>query len=171
MGRSDYSKAWPDQDPSNHSDSEWACADPVYLYGIGGYFAARALQGVYRLFSMALQIGIIDALPEKDRSQGISYYSLFSYIPGIAGPVLALGLWNAGGMDYFSIFMIGIAMITGLFGYSIRMDKTKEPGIDATQDKTGQKSGMLASFGELIRNPFCSNAVSLCSSRRLCSVP
>ncbi|MEK4437883.1 MULTISPECIES: staphylopine family metallophore export MFS transporter CntE [Paenibacillus] len=123
--------------------------------GLGGYFAARALQGVSTaFFSMALQIGIIDALPEKDRSQGISYYSLFSYIPGIAGPVLALGLWNAGGMDYFSIFMIGIAMITGLFGYSVRMDKTKEPGIDAAQDKTGQKSGMLASFGELIRNPF-----------------
>lgn len=123
--------------------------------GLGGYFVARALQGVSTaFFSMALQIGIIDALPEKDRSQGISYYSLFSYIPGIAGPVLALGLWNAGGMDYFSIFMIVIAMITGLFGYSIRMDKTKEPGIDATQDKTGQKSGMLASFGELIRNPF-----------------
>ncbi|PYY30834.1 staphylopine family metallophore export MFS transporter CntE [Paenibacillus illinoisensis] len=123
--------------------------------GLGGYFAARALQGVSTaFFSMALQIGIIDALPEKDRSQGISYYSLFSYIPGIAGPVLALGLWNAGGMDYFSIFMIGIAMITGLFGYSVRMDKTKEPGIDAAQDKTGQKAGMLASFGELIRNPF-----------------
>lgn len=125
------------------------------LTGLGGYFVARALQGVSTaFFSMALQIGIIDALPEKDRSQGISYYSLFSYIPGIAGPVLALGLWNAGGMDYFSIFMIGIAMITGLFGYSVRMDKTKEPGIDAAQDKTGQKSGMLASFGELIRNPF-----------------
>lgn len=123
--------------------------------GLGGYFVARALQGVSTaFFSMALQIGIIDALPEKDRSQGISYYSLFSYIPGIAGPVLALGLWNAGGMGYFSIFMIVIAMITGLFGYSIRMDKTKEPGIDATQDKTGQKTGMLASFGELIRNPF-----------------
>lgn len=123
--------------------------------GLGGYFVARALQGVSTaFFSMALQIGIIDALPEKDRSQGISYYSLFSYIPGIAGPVLALGLWNAGGMDYFSIFMIGIAMITGLFGYSIRMDKTKEPGIDTTQDQSGQKSGMLASFGELIRNPF-----------------
>ncbi|WP_336782923.1 staphylopine family metallophore export MFS transporter CntE [Paenibacillus illinoisensis] len=123
--------------------------------GLGGYFVARALQGVSTaFFSMALQIGIIDALPEKDRSQGISYYSLFSYIPGIAGPVLALGLWNAGGMDYFSMFMIGIAMITGLFGYSIRMDKTKESEIDTTQDKTGQKFGMLASFGELIRNPF-----------------
>lgn len=155
MGRSDYPKAWPDQDTSNHSDTKWAGADPIYIYGIGGLFRSPCpARGVYRLFSMALQIGIIDALPEKDRSQGISYYSLFSYIPGIAGPVLALGLWNAGGMDYFSIFMIGIAMITGLFGYSVRMDKTKEPGIDAAQDKTGQKSGMLASFGELIRNPF-----------------
>lgn len=37
--------------------------------GLGGYFVARMLQGVSTaFFSMALQLGIIDALPEKDRS-------------------------------------------------------------------------------------------------------
>ncbi|HZH58039.1 MAG TPA: MFS transporter, partial [Metabacillus sp.] len=65
------------------------------LTGLGGYLVARMLQGVSTaFFSMALQIGIIDALPEKDRSQGISLYSLFSYIPGIIGPLLALGIWQ-----------------------------------------------------------------------------
>ncbi|WP_338533628.1 MFS transporter [Paenibacillus peoriae] len=119
--------------------------------GLGGYFVARTLQGVSTaFFSMALQIGIIDALPEKDRSQGISFYSLFTYIPGIIGPVLALGLWQTGGMDYFSVLMIGIATVTGLFGYSIKMDKQKVPA----PEKVEQTSNMLQLFGQLLKNPF-----------------
>lgn len=81
-------------------------------------------RGVDSFFSMALQIGIIDALPEKDRSQGISLYSLFSYIPGIIGPILALGIWQ-GGMDYFTVVMIAIAITTGVFGYSTKMEKER----------------------------------------------
>ncbi|WP_440112317.1 staphylopine family metallophore export MFS transporter CntE [Paenibacillus sp. QZ-Y1] len=123
--------------------------------GLGGYVLARTLQGVSTaFFSMALQIGIIDALPEKDRSQGISYYSLFSYIPGILGPVVALGLWNTGGMDYFSVFMVGIAIVTGVFGYSVKMDQPNDGKTETPSDKVEPKSNMLQSFGELIRNPF-----------------
>ena len=55
------------------------------------------MQGMCKaFFSMALQIGNIDALPEKDRSQGISIYSLFSYISGIVGPIFALAIWQQG---------------------------------------------------------------------------
>ena len=59
-----------------------ACA--LILYGfteIEGYFIARVMQGVCTaFFSMSLQLGIIDALPEEHRSEGVSLYSLFSTI-------------------------------------------------------------------------------------------
>ncbi|SDZ39014.1 Predicted arabinose efflux permease, MFS family [Evansella caseinilytica] len=119
--------------------------------GLGGYFVARMLQGVSTaFFSMALQIGIIDALPEKDRSQGISLYSLFAYLPGIIGPVLALGIWQ-GGMNYFTVVMIAIAVFTGVAGYTAKMDK-KEVQPDA--EKPGQGAEMFKAFNELVKNPF-----------------
>ncbi|MED4202315.1 staphylopine family metallophore export MFS transporter CntE, partial [Priestia megaterium] len=118
--------------------------------GLGGYLVARILQGVSTaFFSMALQIGIIDALPEKDRSQGISLYSLFANLPGIIGPLLALGIWQAGGMNYFTIVMVVIALSTGLIGYSAKIQKTKEQAIST--DK--QEVSMFSSFGQLVKNP------------------
>jgi MFS family permease len=119
------------------------------LTGLGGYLVARMLQGISTaFFSMALQIGIIDALPEKERSQGISLYSLFSYIPGMMGPLLALGIWQ-GGMEYFAGAMIGIAIITGVFGYSAPIEKAEvKPFTNADQEVN-----MLHSFGQLIKNP------------------
>ncbi|MBD1381806.1 staphylopine family metallophore export MFS transporter CntE [Metabacillus arenae] len=118
--------------------------------GLGGYLVARMLQGVSTaFFSMALQIGIIDALPEKDRSQGISLYSLFSYIPGIIGPLLALGIWQ-GGMEYFAIVMIAIAIFTGVFGYSAKMDKAEAQPITKNAE---QGVNMFNSFGQLVKNP------------------
>ncbi|CAM4459627.1 staphylopine family metallophore export MFS transporter CntE [Paenibacillus tarimensis] len=121
------------------------------LTGLGGYLAARSLQGVSTaFFSMALQIGIIDALPEKDRSQGISLYSLCSYMPGIIGPLLALGMWQAGDMSYFTVSMIAIAILTGLVGYTAKMDKEElQPAAPAA----GQGNGMFKSFGQLVTNP------------------
>lgn len=118
--------------------------------GLGGYLIARILQGISTaFFSMALQIGIIDALPEKERSQGISFYSLFSYIPGVIGPVLALGLWQTGGMDSFTVIFVAIAICTGVFGYSVKMDKETVPS-----EQSANRSGMFHSFGQIVKNPF-----------------
>lgn len=118
--------------------------------GLGGYLVARILQGVSTaFFSMALQIGIIDALPEKERSQGISFYSLFSYIPGVIGPVLALGLWQTGGMDSFTVIFVAIAICTGLFGYSVKMDREEGPS-----GQSANRSGVFHSFGQIVKNPF-----------------
>ncbi|APH05826.1 staphylopine family metallophore export MFS transporter CntE [Bacillus weihaiensis] len=118
--------------------------------GLGGYLVARMLQGVSTaFFSMALQIGIIDALPEKDRSQGISLYSLFSYIPGIIGPLVALGMWQ-GGMSSFAFGMIAIALVTGVVGYTAKMDK---PQTQPSAEDTDQHVNMFHSFGQLVKNP------------------
>ncbi|MBO1511008.1 staphylopine family metallophore export MFS transporter CntE [Metabacillus bambusae] len=119
--------------------------------GLGGYLIARMLQGVSTaFFSMALQIGIIDALSEKDRSQGISLYSLFSYMPGIIGPMLALGIWQEG-MDYFTVMMIAIALFTGVFGYSAKMEKDKNQPVVKSNE---QGVSTFKSYSQLVKNPF-----------------
>lgn len=131
-----------------------------------GYFFARVLQGVCTaFFSMALQLGIIDALPHKDRSQGISLYSLCSYLPGIFGPLLALGIWQSGEMNGFAATMIAIALLTGAVGYTVRIDR--QPAGEASEG-ADRNSGiaMLKSAGQLVRNPhlFRSSALMLSAS-------
>ncbi|MBH5316991.1 MFS transporter [Paenibacillus sp. GSMTC-2017] len=94
------------------------------MSGLEGFFVARLIQGICTaFFSMALQIGIIDQLPDKERSQGVSMYSLFTYLPTIIGPLIALGIWEWGGMNLFTVAMIGIAVVTALFGLSIPTKK------------------------------------------------
>jgi MFS family permease len=120
--------------------------------GLGGYFIARMLQGVCTaFFSMALQLGIIDALPDKDRSQGISMYSLFSYLPGVIGPLLALGMWQTGDMSIFTLVMIAIAMATWVVGYSARMDSSDK--LEAGPGPAEQRASMVHSFSQLVKNP------------------
>lgn len=106
--------------------------------GLEGYFAARVMQGICTaLFSMALQIGIIDALPEEQRSRGLSLYSLFTYMPTIAGPLLAIGIWDWGGMSGFTAAMIVIALATGLFGYSVPMQ-----AVGRQESRPEERTGM-----------------------------
>ncbi|WP_284646721.1 staphylopine family metallophore export MFS transporter CntE [Paenibacillus silviterrae] len=120
--------------------------------GLGGYFVARILQGMCTaFFSMALQLGIIDALPDKDRSQGISMYSLCSYMPGIFGPLLALGIWQAGDMSYFTVTMITLAILTGIVGYSARLERKEA---DPAPTQAVQGFAMFRSYGELVKNPY-----------------
>ncbi|MGO4374437.1 MFS transporter [Paenibacillus sp. MCAF20] len=129
------------------------CALILYtVTGLEGYFAARMLQGVCTaFFSMALQIGIIDALPEKERSQGISFYSLFTYIPGMIGPLLALGIWQSGTMDAFSITMVAIAVFTGLFGYTVKLDQSANV-VAANEDRSEHRMSTLSPLGQLVKN-------------------
>ncbi|GGI40257.1 staphylopine family metallophore export MFS transporter CntE [Mammaliicoccus stepanovicii] len=116
-----------------------------------GYFIARIMQGICTaFFSMSLQIGIIDALPEKDRSQGISLYSLFSYMPGIIGPIIAVNIWHTNDMSYFMIIMIAIALITAVFGFSATMDSEErqtEPNLEKTP------YGPVSVFMQFFKNP------------------
>ena len=137
--------------------------------GLGGYFVARVLQGVCTaFFSMALQLGIIDALPDKDRSQGISLYSLCSYMPGIIGPLIAVGMWQTGEMTVFATAMVALAVLTGATGYTATMNG--EQDTDERQKRQQQSasasSSLLQSFGQLVSNPhlFRSSALMLSAS-------
>ncbi|XID96126.1 staphylopine family metallophore export MFS transporter CntE [Paenibacillaceae bacterium WGS1546] len=116
--------------------------------GLEGYFAARALQGICTaFFSMALQLGIIDELPEEHRSQGLSLYSLFTYMPTIIGPLIAIGIWDWGGMNGFTIAMIAIAVITAVFGYGVPLQgATRQVGSDE------ERAGMLEALKDSASN-------------------
>ncbi|MEQ7803799.1 MFS transporter [Priestia megaterium] len=127
-----------------------AAALILYTFtGLGGYFTARILQGVCTaFFSMSLQIAIIDALPKEDRSQGISLYSLCSYIPGILGPLLAIGIWQEDNGTYFAVVMVAIAILTGLVGYGSTRNSQNEV------KKTEPPLGMSDSFSQLFKNRY-----------------
>ncbi|GIQ67826.1 MFS transporter [Xylanibacillus composti] len=113
--------------------------------GLEGFFVARFMQGVSTaFFSMALQIGIIDSLSEEERSQGVSLYSLFTYMPSIAGPLIAFGIWEWGGMNAFTVAMVAIAVTTGLFGYSMSM----QPATGEQQPKEAQKTAWVRMVGQ-----------------------
>ncbi|MBY4091632.1 MFS transporter [Rhodococcus fascians] len=105
-----------------------ACALILYgLTGLEGYFIARVMQGVCTaFFSMSLQLGIIDALPEEHRSEGVSLYSLFSTIPNLVGPLIAVGIWHLDRISIFAIVMIAIALTTTFFGYRVTFS-SEEP--------------------------------------------
>ncbi|WP_145468466.1 staphylopine family metallophore export MFS transporter CntE [Staphylococcus pettenkoferi] len=120
--------------------------------GLEGYFVARVMQGVCTaFFSMSLQIGIIDALPEEDRSQGISLYSLSSYIPGIIGPIIAVGIWNLDNLSYFALAMIIIAVTTGVVGFSATLNQDHEPQAEQPEKPP---YGPVTVFLQLFKNPF-----------------
>ncbi len=121
--------------------------------GLGGYLMARMLQGACTaFFSMALQLGIINALPDKERSQGISMYSLCSYLPGILGPLLAVGIWQAGELDYIAVTLIAIAIVTGVIGYSANMEPQAATQPQGLEQK-GQVGAMLQAIGRYANNP------------------
>lgn len=133
--------------------------------GLGGYLIARVLQGICTaFFSMALQLGIIDALPDKNRSQGISMYSLCSYLPGIVGPILAIGIWQTGEM--FAAAMIAIALLTGAVGYSVRIER--QPTGDSNEfSQRNVAAAMLYSASQLVSNPHLCRSSALILSASL----
>jgi len=86
------------------------------------YFILRAAQGVATaFFSLALQMGIVDAMPEKERAQGISLYLLAGMLPTAIGPLVAYSLWDYGGMHAFAWTIIGIGLVSCMIGYQAQL--------------------------------------------------
>lgn len=129
------------------------CALLLYpLTGLYGFFAARLLQGICTaFFSMSLQIAIIDSLSDEERSQGISLYSLFTYMPSIIGPAMALGLWDRGGIGSFMTVMVAIAVGTAVFGFTTPVQPRNR---HETLSEAPMKSGSIwRAFGQMFNIP------------------
>ncbi|RCW45473.1 staphylopine family metallophore export MFS transporter CntE [Paenibacillus prosopidis] len=131
----------------------------LILYTISGlewYFVIRALQGVSTaFFSLATQMGIVDTLPDKERSQGVSLYSLASMLPTVIGPLVALSIWDWGGMNAFTAAMFIIALVTGMIGYHSPLPSAAIRKSDETAD-----GSMLAQLRQLWMN----RAMFVCGS-------
>nr|WP_156277537.1 MFS transporter [Paenibacillus sp. NEAU-GSW1] len=119
------------------------------------YLLARVLQGICTaFFSMALQLGIIDALPEKERSQGISMYSLCSYLPGIFGPLAAIGMWQwqSGETNAFAVSMIAIAVLTGAAGFTVRIGQEQAANTAEGSERRNSGAAMWRAVGRIAQN-------------------
>lgn len=117
--------------------------------GLAGFFAARLLQGISTaFFSMSLQIAIIDSLSDEERSQGISLYSLFTYMPGIIGPVIALALWDWGGMDGFVALLVVIAASTAIFGFTTPVEAGGRAANES--DSQPERGWIWRSFAQVV---------------------
>lgn len=114
---------------------------------IGGYVWLRAMQGaVTAFFSMAMQAGIVEKLADRDRGQGLSLYTLSTMLPSLAGPLLAVELWERGGSFGFGGVMVLLAAAAVCSGFALPL-----PGASG-QRSTYTLRGMLGSFGEIRRS-------------------
>ncbi|RTX74076.1 MFS transporter [Mammaliicoccus sciuri] len=125
----------------------------LFIYGftdLQGYVVARTMQGICTaFFSMSLQIGIIDSLPEKHRSEGVSLYSLFSTIPNLIGPLIAVSIWQVDNMTLFAVVVIVIALTTTFFGYRVTLDENQR---DTTNEIPEIPFNGITVFGQFFKN-------------------
>lgn len=127
--------------------------------GLDWYFAIRAMQGVTTaFFSLALQIGIVDTLPDNERSQGISLYLLAGMLPTVIGPIAALSLWHWGGLNAFAASMLILGLATAITGYGAPLPSGSKKGADEKREGT-----VMAKLRQLVTN----RAFLVCSTAML----
>ncbi|PAF29195.1 MFS transporter [Paenibacillus sp. 7516] len=99
----------------------------LVLFMIGdveAYLWLRALQGVATaFFSMTMQAGIVEKLEDRDRAQGLSMYTLFTMVPSLIVPILAIQIWESAREIWFTVLMIGLAALPLLIGYRVDLPR------------------------------------------------
>ncbi|WFR64770.1 MFS transporter [Paenibacillus amylolyticus] len=117
------------------------------IFGVETYLWLRALQGVATaFFSMTMQAGIVEKLEDKDRAQGLSMYTLFTMVPSLVIPILAIQIWENASDLAFTLLMIGLAALPLLIGYNVDLPRS------TVQNKSYTLSDMLRSFGGIWRS-------------------
>ena len=110
---------------------------------------------------MSLQLGIIDALPEKYRSEGVSLFIIFNDSQFIR--TIAVGIWHVENMSIFAIVMIFIAVTTTLFGYRTTFANTQKEV--SPKDEVLPFNAMTV-YVQFFKNKalFCSGMIMILSS-------
>lgn len=119
-------------------------AATLVLFMVGGvesYLWLRALQGVATaFFSMTMQAGIVERLEDKDRAQGLSMYTLFTMVPSLVIPVLAIQIWEQAS-GWFVLMLAALAGLPLLFGFRLDLPES------TVQNKSYTLTDMFRSFG------------------------
>lgn len=97
------------------------------LSGVEGYIWLRALQGAgTAFFSMTMQTGIVERLADKDRAQGMSMYTLFTMVPSLFVPIVAMEVWESGMGWVYTLVVISIGALTLLVGFNVPLPQETE---------------------------------------------
>lgn len=108
------------------------------------YLWLRALQGVATaFFSMTMQAGIVEKLEDKDRAQGLSMYTLFTMVPSLVIPILAIQIWENANNIWFTVLMIGLAVFPLIIGHKVDLPQS------TVQNKSYTMWDMVRSFGSI----------------------
>ncbi|MGE7842133.1 staphylopine family metallophore export MFS transporter CntE [Lysinibacillus sp. NPDC093712] len=97
----------------------------LYSWSISeDFLIIRGLQGaVSAFFSLAVQQIVLNELPERERVQGLSLYSLFGMLPTVVWPIFALYIWEYGGFAWFILSLGILGFLTLLAGYPLVYSK------------------------------------------------
>lgn len=121
------------------------------LLPVSVYIVIRGLQGtVTAFFSLAMQMSVVEALPEKERAQGLSLYLLVGMLPSAIVPAIALQVWESGGMSGFGLGLIAIALATAVTGYRATLPEARQevPEVgEGPENGNAPKDGVI---GQLI---------------------
>lgn len=131
------------------------------IAGAESYLWLRALQGVATaFFSMTMQAGIMEKLEDKDRAQGLSMYTLFTMVPSLIVPVLAIQIWEQANQMWYVFLLCGLAALPLLFGYNLDLPRS------TVQNASYTLKDMLRSLGGLWRSLplLVSTLIMLCAS-------
>ncbi|MNW38500.1 major facilitator superfamily transporter [compost metagenome] len=131
------------------------------IAGAESYLWLRALQGVATaFFSMTMQAGILEKLEDKDRAQGLSMYTLFTMVPSLIVPVLAIQIWEQANQMWYVFLLCGLAALPLLFGYNLDLPRS------TVQNASYTLKDMLHSLGGLWRSLplLVSTLIMLCAS-------
>lgn len=106
-------------------------------------------------------MGVVESLPEKDRAQGVTLYTLSTMLPQLFGPLAALYMWDHAQFPIFGAVMVALGLLVWSCGLSVPLPSSASKGIPLSF------TDMVKSTSQLWTNPVlrvCSSVMLLASA-------